>query len=51
VSERPYKKAFTHEEAVDIIMENAGTWYDPNIAKVFYEVNDLFKAVSTGADG
>jgi len=43
VSERPYKKAFTDEEAVNIIMENAGTHYDPKIAEVFFEVRDLFK--------
>jgi putative two-component system response regulator len=45
ISERPYKKAFTHEEAVGIIMENAGKQFDPNIADVFYEVKDQFKAV------
>jgi len=45
VSERPYKKAFTDEKAVEIIMENAGTQYDPKIAEVFYEVRDQFKAV------
>jgi len=44
-SERPYKKAFTDEEAVQIIMDNAGTHYDPEIAKIFYDVKDLFKAV------
>jgi putative two-component system response regulator len=43
VSERPYKKAFTDEEAVHIIMENAGIHYDPKIAEVFFEVRDLFK--------
>jgi len=43
VSERPYKSAFTDEEAVSIIMENAGTHYDPKIAEVFFEVKDLFK--------
>ncbi|MDR0442255.1 MAG: response regulator [Treponema sp.] len=48
VSERPYKKAFTHEDAVKIIMENAGTQYDPKIAEVFHEVNDLFTAVQAG---
>jgi len=46
-SKRPYKKAFTSEEAVQIIMENAGTHYDPEIAKIFYEVKDLFKAVKS----
>jgi len=43
VSERPYKSAFTDEEAVSIIMENAGTHYDPKIAEVFFDVKDLFK--------
>jgi putative two-component system response regulator len=47
VSERPYKKAFSDEDAVDIIMENAGKHYDPKIAEVFYQVKDLFKAVRT----
>ena len=45
VSERPYKKPFTHEEAINIIMENVGKQFDPNIAEVFYEVRDQFKAV------
>jgi putative two-component system response regulator len=49
VSERPYKKAFTHEEAVKLIMQNAGTQYDPLIADVFFKVNDKFKAVRAGA--
>jgi len=44
-SERPYKKAFTDEEAVQIIMDNAGTHYDPEIAKIFYDVKDLFRVV------
>ena len=45
VSERPYKKAFTEEETVKIIMDNAGTQFDPFIADVFYEVRDKFSAV------
>ena len=45
VSERPYKKAFPPEEAVRIIMENAGKQFDPVIAEVFYEVRDQFDAV------
>jgi len=39
VSERPYKKAFTHEDAVRIIMEDAGRHFDPFIADVFHKVN------------
>jgi len=45
VSERPYKKAFSDEDAVKIIMECAGTHYDPKIADVFFKVKDLFRAV------
>jgi putative two-component system response regulator len=45
VSERPYKKAFSDEEAVQIIMDNAGVYYDPKIADVFFTVKDQFKAV------
>jgi len=43
ISERPYKKVFTHEEAVKIIIDNAGQQFDPFIAHVFYEVRDQFK--------
>ena len=45
VSERPYKKAFTSEQAFNIIMENAGTQFDPTIAEVFYEIRDKVAAV------
>jgi putative two-component system response regulator len=45
VSERPYKKAFPPDEAVQIIMENSGKQFDPVIANVFYEARDHFKAV------
>jgi amino acid permease len=39
-SERPYKKPFTHEEAVKIIAENSGTHFDPFIIELF---SDKFK--------
>jgi putative two-component system response regulator len=38
-SERPYKKAFTHEEATGIIAGDAGRHFDPLIAEVFMSVN------------
>jgi putative two-component system response regulator len=44
VSERPYKKSIPHEEAVKLIMENAGTQFDPIIARVFFEEKDQFAA-------
>jgi len=46
ISERPYKKPFTHEEAIRIMMENAGTQFDPYIAVMFHEVSDKFKEVN-----
>ena len=45
VSERPYKKPFPPEKAVEIIMEGAGKHFDPLVADVFYEVRDKFEAV------
>jgi putative two-component system response regulator len=43
VSKRSYKAAFTDDEAVDIIMSNAGKQYDPRITDAFYTVRELFK--------
>lgn len=43
VSERPYKKPFTHEEAVEIIKDGSGTHFDPKIVDVFLNVADDFK--------
>ena len=45
VSERPYKKAFTFEDAVKIIMDGSGTQFDPMIADVFFKVSDNFNLV------
>ena len=44
MSERPYKKPFSHDEAISIIMDSAGQQFDPTIAEVFYEVREQFKA-------
>ena len=45
VSERPYKKAFSHEQAVDIIKNDSGTHFDPHIVEVFLSVADEFEMV------
>ena len=45
VSERPYKKPFSHEEAIDLIMEGAGKQFDPLIAEIFYDVREQFRAI------
>jgi putative two-component system response regulator len=42
VSERPYKKAFTHEEAVNIILSDSGKHFDPDLAKLFADVSGEF---------
>ena len=49
VSGRPYKKAYTHKEAVRIIQEGAGQHFDPFIAKVFYEAHDQMEAALAGS--
>ena len=46
VSTRPYKKPFTHEEAMDTIKAHSGTHFDPYISDILSEVGDRFKEVS-----
>jgi hypothetical protein len=43
VSERPYKKAFTHEEAISIILDNKGKHFDPFLIDLFLVVYEKFK--------
>jgi putative two-component system response regulator len=38
VSERPYKKAFSHADAVKIIQEGKGTQFDPALTDIFVTV-------------
>ena len=43
VSERPYKKPFTHEQSVEIIKKDSGTHFDPKIVEAFLNIaNDLY---------
>jgi putative two-component system response regulator len=42
-SERPYKKAFSHAEAVRIITEGKGTHFDPALVNLFEEVAGTFR--------
>ena len=44
VCERPYKKPFTHEKAVEIISGDRGTHFDPKIVDVFLEIADDFNS-------
>ncbi|MCL2888827.1 MAG: response regulator [Eggerthellaceae bacterium] len=43
VSDRPYKKAFMHDEAVRIVSEGKGTQFDPNLVDIFLSVAQKFK--------
>jgi len=47
VSERPYKKAFSHEDAMEIILKGSGKHFDPSIVKIFSEVNDQIAKAKT----
>jgi len=47
VSERPYKKAFSHENAVQIITEDSGKAFDPKIVELFCKIEVQFKGIST----
>ena len=43
VSERPYKKAFTHEEAVTIIIAEKEKHFDPVLTELFLVVSDQLR--------
>ena len=45
-SVRPYKDAFTHAQAVEIITETGGNMFDPALVEIFKNVSDRFKSVS-----
>lgn len=38
ISERPYRKALTHDQAIEEIKINTGSQFDPVIAKIFIEL-------------
>lgn len=43
---RPYKKAFSHEEASEMIIKAKGTHFDPEIVEVFENSEDDFKKIA-----
>jgi len=47
ISERPYKRPFTEEEAIRIITNGAGSHFDPYIADVFFKVKDQIVTART----
>jgi HD-GYP domain-containing protein (c-di-GMP phosphodiesterase class II) len=42
ISERCYKKAMPIDQALNIIREESGTHFDPQLAEVFLNHSDLF---------
>ncbi|MCL2019637.1 MAG: response regulator [Oscillospiraceae bacterium] len=47
VSERPYKKAFSHEEAKETIINSSGSHFDPTLVEIFIEYAEEFEKVGT----
>ncbi|MDR2571843.1 MAG: response regulator [Oscillospiraceae bacterium] len=43
ISDRPYKEAFSHEHAVEIIKSESGSHFDPALVEIFLSVADKFK--------
>ena len=46
ISERPYKKAFTHAEADEIIRNSSGTHFDPILVDVYRNVSEEFAMIA-----
>ena len=46
VSKRVYKKAFTFEEAMEIITKDAGTHFDPKVTEAFVNASDKVREVA-----
>ena len=48
-NERPYKKAFSHEDSISIIEEEKGKHFDPQIAEVFLKHEKEFSSAAEKA--
>jgi len=42
ISVRPYKTAYTHEDAVKIIIDGSGTQFDPALIEIFKRISNQF---------
>lgn len=38
ISDRPYRKAYSQEEALEIIKQGAGTYFDPKVVELFLQI-------------
>jgi len=46
ITDRPYKKAFSHDRAVEIMLEESGTHFDPNLMNIIKRIILDFADVS-----
>jgi len=46
VSDRVYKKAYSHVIAVEIIEESSGKHFDPQLVEIFLSVSDKLEKIS-----
>ena len=46
ISDRPYKKALTHDEASNMIESEKGSHFDPDIVEAFVSCKEQFKAIA-----
>ena len=46
ISERPYKRAFSHEEAMQIVIQGRGSQFDPKLVDLFIGLSDKIKDMS-----
>src|SRR5208283_638965 len=44
-TERRYKRSYSHEEALDLIVQEKGKQFDPELVDAFLEVEDQFNAI------
>lgn len=46
ISKRVYKEAYSHEQAVELIISEKGTHFDPDVVDAFEQLQDEFKRIA-----
>jgi len=46
ISDRPYKEAYPHGYATEIIESEKGSHFDPDLVDIFLDVNDRFESIT-----
>jgi putative two-component system response regulator len=46
ICKRVYKPPFTHEKAMEIIVKDAGTHFDPDMVQALLEIQEEFRAIA-----